>query len=185
MQTSSLVVIQKLKKWQPKVTLSEWCWITETEFENRNGHSGMEPIWTRHIFGFTRFWPKYPIVSLKMVDRWTNSINEVCSVLNKNQEIEWMEGGRFRQTLKIQCTEISEEHMEKIYGTVESDELEWSSGGVDPGEGNFGRGIIPRAQSCVAGDIHRRSPSLSAFRRGVTHALLLPYCTSSIRGYHA
>jgi hypothetical protein len=88
----------------------------------------MEPIWTRHIFGFTRFWPKYPIVSLKTVDRWTNFINEVCSVLNKNQEIEWMEGGRFRQTLKIQCTEIFEEHREKIYGAIELDELEWSSG---------------------------------------------------------
>jgi hypothetical protein len=89
----------------------------------------MEPIWTHHIFGFTRFWPKYPIVSLKTVDRWTNFINEVCFVLNKNQEIEWIEGGQFRRTLKIQCTEISEEHREKIYGTVESDELEWSSGG--------------------------------------------------------
>jgi hypothetical protein len=55
MQTSSFVVIQKLKKRQPKVTLSEWCLITETEFKNRNGHSGMEPIGTHHIFGFTQF----------------------------------------------------------------------------------------------------------------------------------
>jgi hypothetical protein len=185
MQTVSLVVIQKLKKLQPKVALSGWCWVTETEFESRNGHSGMEPIWTRHIFGLTRFWPKYPIVSLKTVDRWTNFINEVCSVLNKNQEIEWIKGGQFRRTLKIQCTKISEEHREKICGTVESDEFEWFSGGVDPGKDNFGRGITPRAQSRVAGDIHRRSLWLSAFCRGVIHALLLPYCTSSIRGYHA
>jgi hypothetical protein len=55
MQTSSLVVIQKLKKLQPKVALSGWCWVTETEIENRNGHSGMGPNWTRHIFEFTRF----------------------------------------------------------------------------------------------------------------------------------
>jgi hypothetical protein len=101
MQTSSLVVIQKLKKLQPKVALSGWCWVTETEIENRNGHSGMGPNWTRHIFEFTRFWPKYPIVSLKLVVRWTYSINEVCSVLNKNQEIERLEGGRFRKKLKI------------------------------------------------------------------------------------
>jgi hypothetical protein len=102
--------------------MSEWCWITETEFESRNGHSGMEPIWTRHIFGFTRLWPKYPIVSLKTVDRWTNFINEVCSVLNKNQEIEWMEGGWFRQALKIQCTEISETKICALLNRMSSDE---------------------------------------------------------------
>jgi hypothetical protein len=36
-----------------------------------------------------------------MVVRRTNFINEVCSVLNKNQEIERLEGGRFRKKLKI------------------------------------------------------------------------------------
>jgi hypothetical protein len=149
MQTSSLVVIQKLKKRQPKVALSEWCWITETEMENRNGHRGMEPIWTRHIFGFTRFWPKYPIVSLKTVDRWTNFINVVCFVLNKNQEIEWMEGGRFRQTLKIQCIEISETKIWALLKLMSSDELV----GIWSRRINFGRGTIPRAQSCMAGDI--------------------------------
>jgi hypothetical protein len=55
MQTSSLVVIQKLKKLQPKVALLGWCWVTETEIENRNDHSGMGPNWTRYIFEFTRF----------------------------------------------------------------------------------------------------------------------------------
>jgi hypothetical protein len=64
MQTSSLVVIKKLEKNKPKVALSDLYQITETEPEDRNGHSGMEPIWTRHIFEFTRFWPIYPIISL-------------------------------------------------------------------------------------------------------------------------
>jgi hypothetical protein len=100
--------------------MSEWCRITETA--TRNGHSGMEPIWACHIFGFTRFWPKYLIVSLKTVDRWTNFISEVCPVLNKNQEIEWMEGGRFRQALKIQYTKISETKIFALLNWMSSDE---------------------------------------------------------------
>jgi hypothetical protein len=73
----------------------------------------MELNWTRHIFEFTQFWPEYPVVGLKTVDSRTNFINEVCPVLSKNQENQWVEGGRFRRTLKIQCTEISEEHRGK------------------------------------------------------------------------
>jgi hypothetical protein len=119
----------------------------------------MEPNWTRHIFGFTRFWPKYPIVSLKTVDRWTNFINEVCSILNKNQEIERMEGGRFRQSLKIQCIEISETKIWALLNRMSSDESVgiWSRGG------NFEHGTIPRAQSCVARDI----PSMVAVARSL------------------
>jgi hypothetical protein len=55
MQTVSLVVIQKLKKLLPKVALSDWCRVTETEIATRNGHSDMGPIWARHIFEFARF----------------------------------------------------------------------------------------------------------------------------------
>jgi hypothetical protein len=85
------------------------CWMAETEFEDWNGHRGLELSWTCYIFRFARFWPKYPIVSLKTVDRWTNFINEDCSVPHKNQEIERMEGGRLRRTLKIKLWKISDE----------------------------------------------------------------------------
>ena len=70
-QSSSLVVVQKLKKQQLKVALSELCRAVEvllkTEFKNRNGHSGMGPNWKHHIFDSIQFWSKDPIVSLKTV----------------------------------------------------------------------------------------------------------------------
>jgi hypothetical protein len=55
MQTSSLVVTQKLEKNKPNVALSDLCQMAETESEDRNGHSGMEPFWTRYIFESVRF----------------------------------------------------------------------------------------------------------------------------------
>jgi hypothetical protein len=70
-QTPSLVVVQKLKKQQPEVALSEPCRAIEellkTEFKNRNGHSGKGPNWKHHIFDSIRFWSKDPILSLKTV----------------------------------------------------------------------------------------------------------------------
>jgi hypothetical protein len=44
MQTVTLVVIQKSKKLLPKVALSDLYQVTETEPEDRNGHSDMGPI---------------------------------------------------------------------------------------------------------------------------------------------
>ena len=44
MHTSPLVVTQKLEKNKPKVALSDLYQMAETESEDRNGHSGMEPI---------------------------------------------------------------------------------------------------------------------------------------------
>jgi hypothetical protein len=71
-QSSSLVVVQKLKKQQPKVALSELCRAVEvllkTEFKNRNDHSGMGPNWKHHIFDSIQFWSWDPIVSLKTID---------------------------------------------------------------------------------------------------------------------
>ena len=70
-QSSSLVVVQKLKKQQPKVALSELCRAVEvllkTEFKKRHGHSGMEPNGKHHIFDSIQFWSRDPIVSLKTV----------------------------------------------------------------------------------------------------------------------
>jgi hypothetical protein len=69
--SSSLVAIQKLKKQQPKVALSKLCRAVEallkTEFKKRNGHSEMGPNWKHHIFDSIQFWPRDPIVSLKIV----------------------------------------------------------------------------------------------------------------------
>jgi hypothetical protein len=44
LHTSSLVVTQKLEKSKPKVALSDLYQVTETEPEDRNGHSDMGPI---------------------------------------------------------------------------------------------------------------------------------------------
>jgi hypothetical protein len=70
-QSSSLVVVQKLKKQQPKVALSELCQAVEvllkTEFKNMNGHSGMGLNWKHHIFDSIQFWSKDAILSLKTV----------------------------------------------------------------------------------------------------------------------
>jgi hypothetical protein len=67
----SLVVVQKLKKQQPKVALSELCRAVEvllkTEFKRRNGHSEMGPNWKHHIFDSIQFWSRDSIVSLKTV----------------------------------------------------------------------------------------------------------------------
>jgi hypothetical protein len=64
MQTVTLVVIQKSKKLLPKVSPSDLYQVTETEPEDKNGHSDIGPIWARHNFEFVRFWPKNPIVIL-------------------------------------------------------------------------------------------------------------------------
>jgi hypothetical protein len=56
--------------------------------------------------------------------------------------------------------------------------------GIDPGEDSFECGTISRVQPGVAGVIHRWPPWLGRFRRGVTHALLLPHCVSSLHGKH-
>jgi hypothetical protein len=49
--------------------------------------------------------------------------------------------------------------------------------GIDRGEDSFERGTISQAEPGMAGVIQ--------FRRGVTHALLLPHCVSPLRGNHA
>jgi hypothetical protein len=70
-QSSSLVFVQKLKKQQPKVALSELCRAVEvllkTEFKKINGHIQMGPNWKHHIFDSIQFWSRDPIVSLKPV----------------------------------------------------------------------------------------------------------------------
>jgi hypothetical protein len=44
MQTVTLVVLQKLEKSKPKVALSDLYQVTESEPEDRNGHSDIGPI---------------------------------------------------------------------------------------------------------------------------------------------
>jgi hypothetical protein len=70
-QSSSQVVVQKLKKQQPKFALSELCRAVEvllkTKFKKRNGHNEMGPNWKHHIFDSIQFWSRDPIVSLKIV----------------------------------------------------------------------------------------------------------------------
>jgi hypothetical protein len=64
MQTSPLVVMQKIEEHQLKVTLSELGLKTETEPWIRSGRSEMRLNLVSLIFGFIRFQPKNPIVSL-------------------------------------------------------------------------------------------------------------------------
>jgi hypothetical protein len=54
MQTSSLVVTQKLEKNKSKVALSDLCQRAKTKSKDRNGHSGMEPFLTHYIFESVR-----------------------------------------------------------------------------------------------------------------------------------
>ena len=53
---------------EPEVALSGLYQETETEPEDRSGHSEMEPIWARHNFKYVWFWSKNPIVSLETDD---------------------------------------------------------------------------------------------------------------------
>jgi hypothetical protein len=66
-QSSSLVVVQKLKKQQPEVALSEPCRAIEgllkTEFKNRNGHRGIGPNWKQRTSCSIQFRSRDPILN--------------------------------------------------------------------------------------------------------------------------